>query len=346
MPSDKKLESLSETVRTGYKKEDLDKIISKLKRKDEAPVDPQKELNFQKVDLEEKGFMGFIAKFYSSFAKPTQKVAQFISNFPLVKSLEKNLLASRLRFNVETYLVIATAAAFIVGLLSFFLTSVLLYDSLSPAFSLVVGILVFVLMFVLTAVFVLVFPSLRAGELALAVDRALPFALRQLSTQLKAGFSFYKSLNSLAKADYGILSEEFELVLRDLDSGLSTDEALKLLTKRNKSEGLRKAILQITRAMRTGGSLATVISDIADDVSFETRQKIRDYTEKLNFINILYIMVGVVMPVAIAILSAILQIPLFAGALPSWFVYAGFGMSILFLLVILYAAQKMEPAAW
>src|SRR3989338_7418321 len=109
MPQDKKLESLSETVRTGYKKEDLDKIISKLKGKEEAPVEKKKELNFQKVDLEEKGLMGLIAKFYSSFAKPTQKAAQFLSNFPLVKQLERNLIASRLRFNVETYLVITTA---------------------------------------------------------------------------------------------------------------------------------------------------------------------------------------------------------------------------------------------
>jgi len=88
--------------------------------------------------------------------------------------------------------------------------------------------------------------------------------------------------------------------------------------------------------MRSGGNLSVIISEIADDVSFETRQQIRDFTEKLNFVNILYIMVGVVMPVAIAILAAILQIPLFAGTIPSWFVFAGFGLSVTLMLVILY----------
>ncbi len=57
-------------------------------------------------------------------------------------------------------------------------------------------------------------------------------------------------------------------------------------------------------------------------------------------------MLGIVMPVVVAILSAVLQIPLFAGTIPSWFVYAGFGMSIVFMILIVYITRKMEPAAW
>ncbi len=142
------------------------------------------------------------------------------------------------------------------------------------------------------------------------------------------------------------MSKEFETVLRDLDSGLSSEEALRLLTYRVKSAGLKKAVLQIVRAMKTGGNLSAVISEIADDVSFETRQQIRDFTEKLNLVSILYIMLGIVMPVVVAILSAVLQIPLFAGAIPSWFVYAGFGASVFFMVLIVYITRKMEPAAW
>ena len=346
-PDEKKrrLERLSETVRTGYKKEDLDKIISKLKPKDEEAGGARNELDFAHVDLGGGAPVELIDKFYSLFAGPVEVVAKFLAKFPIAKQLEKNLAASRLKFNVESYLVMAAVLSFFAGVFGFIVSMALFFEPSDPL-SFVISVIAFVFVFVICAMVVLIFPASRASDFANAVDKSLPFALRQLSTQLKAGFSFYKPLHSLSKSDYGALSEAIELVLRDLDSGLSTEEALKLLMKRNRSEGLRKAILQIIRAMRTGGSLSVVISEIADDVSFETRQKIRDFTEKLNFVNILYVMVGVVMPVAVAILSAIMQIPLFAGAIPSWFVYAGFGISLAFITVMLYATQKMEPAAW
>lgn len=284
-----------------------------------------------------------MGKLYSFFEKPVEKLAGFLSNLPGVQELEKNLKAAGMKYNTESYLVIASIASLFMALFAFVLIVTLTFpDTLSPLISAIVAIIIFIF----TAVVVLMYPVTKAGERGAAVDKALPFALRQLATQLRAGVSFYKSLSSISKAEYGVLSYEFELLLRDLDAGLSSEEALRLLTQRVKSDGLRKAVMQIIRAMKTGGNLSLVISEIADDVSFETRQQIRDFTEKLNLVSIMYIMLGIVMPVVVAILAAVLQIPLFAGVLPGWFVYVGFGLSILFMIVILYITRRIEPAAW
>jgi len=344
MPEDK-LKRLSETVRKEPRKQELEEIISKLKPKEEEFFAEKPRLDFGKVELEEEGFFSLVGSFYSNFAFFIESLAEFLSNFPAVRELKRSLQAAGLGFNVETYLVITASVSLFLGVL-FFLLGAAFFFTPSDPLSLLVAPIVGVVAFLFSAVLFLLYPVSKANDRAAAVDKALPFALRQLATQLKAGVSFYKSLSSLTRAEYGFLSEELKTVLRDLDSGLSTEEALRLLIQRNKSEGLRKAVLEIIRALKTGGRLSVVISDIADDVSFETRQQIRDFTEKLNFINILYIMLGVVMPVAVAILSAILQIPLFAGAIPGWFVYAGFGLSILSMLMILYATRRMEPAAW
>ena len=346
MPDDK-LKRLSETVRKEPTSEGVERIISKLRPKDEETiVESKTPLDFRKVDFEDgKGIVSAIGKFYSFLEAPLEGLASFLSNFPAVRSLDRNLKAAGMHFNTETYLIIASATSLFLALVCFIVlatVSISINDQVSFFINPVVSLVVFLV----AAVVILVYPSSKASERAAQVDKALPFALRQLATQLKAGLSFYKSLSSLAKSEYGLLSKELEIVLRDLDSGLSTEEALRLLTQRVKSEGLHKAVLQIIRAMKTGGNLSVVISEIADDVSFETRQKIRDFTEKLNFVNILYVMVGVVMPVVVAILSAVLQIPLFAGTIPSWFVYAGFGMSIVFMILIVYITRKMEPAAW
>ncbi|MEM4254721.1 MAG: type II secretion system F family protein [Candidatus Norongarragalinales archaeon] len=346
MPEDR-LKRLSETVRKEPSSEGLERIISKLKPKEEAEGDGGKPaLDFRKVDFEEgSGPLAAIGRFYSMLEGPVEKLASFLSNFPAVRSLDKNLKAAALPFNTETYLVIASSVSLLVALFTFILLATVSI-SFNDQVSFFINPIISLVVFLISAVVILVYPVSRANQRAALADKALPFALRQLSTQLKAGLSFYKALSSLAKSEYGLLSREFEIVLRDLDSGLSSEEALRLLTQRVKSEGLRKAVLQIVRAMKTGGNLSMVISEIADDVSFETRQQIRDFTEKLNLVSILYIMLGIVMPVVVAILSAVLQIPLFAGAIPGWFVYAGFAMSVLFMVLIVYITRKMEPAAW
>ena len=74
----------------------------------------------------------------------------------------------------------------------------------------------FPLHFALVIVLGLIYPSMMANERATKINRELPFALRQLATQIKAGVSFHKALSSLVSAHYGALSEEFGKIQQDM----------------------------------------------------------------------------------------------------------------------------------
>jgi archaeal flagellar protein FlaJ len=153
-------------------------------------------------------------------------------------------------------------------------------------------------------------------------------------------------MQSIATSDYGLLSEEFSHVVSDVNRGDTLENALIKLSRRNKSKGLRRTVTQLLRSFKSGGNLSQIISDIATDVSFEVRMGIRDFTEKLNFINVIYIMVGVVAPVTLAILSAILQIPLFAGSFPPFLIYFAFVGILGVMVFILFITKRMEPTSW
>ena len=113
--------------------------------------------------------------------------------------------------------------------------------------------------------------------------------------------------------------------------------------ERNKSQGLQRAVTQISRALRTGGNLSEIISTIADDVSFETRMKIRDYTELLNLISIGYIMIAVVAPVMITILAAVTQLPVFGGGVAFTLILGVFTGVTLITGALVYVIKKAEP---
>lgn len=365
MAGAEKLKKIRETIEFGEpagedeveEKRDVKKIIERLrggqkpKEKEELPSSflENKPLNFEanvEFPKDSRGFLAFVGTFYASFENIVSKIAQFFSKLPVCKNMRVSLDSANISLSVETYLIVCSVFSIVSFVLSFllFLTLGLLIEEpiltiLAPIVSLVFG--------GLAGMLVIAYPSMRSGMRAGEVDRMLPFALRQLSTQVKAGVSFHKAVASISNSNYGVLSEEFGKVVKDLNAGATTEEALSRLSLRTKSRGLKRAINQINRSFKTGGSLSAIISDIADDVSFETRMSIRDFTEKLNFINIIYIMVAVVAPVVVAIFSAIMQIPMFSGAgLPDWFVYAAFlGISVL-MIMVMYLTKSMEPAVW
>jgi len=348
-----KISKLKETLASGEEaaRRDVGRIITRLKQGQKQiaarpPVETVEELNFKNVSIKSQaGFIGLVGSFYSSFSGPLNSIASFIAKFPLASNMKNTLESAGLYMSAEAYLILVSSVSLVfslVCLVAFAAVGAFLGDAALAAFAPLVAII----MFVFFAIAGLLYPIALANDRAAKIDRALPFALRQLSTQVKAGVSFYKALLSLAHSKYGILSDEMRMVLRDMDSGLSTQDALMRLQSRTRSAGLRKAIMQIMRAMRTGGNLSQIISDIAYDVSFETRMKIRDFTEQLNFINIIYIMISVVAPVSLAIMSSVMQIPMFATGFSSWLVPLGFTAIVLFMFVILYVTKKIEPAAW
>ncbi len=202
MPDDR-LKRLSETVRREPSSEGLERIISKLKPREEEEETAKQALDFRKVDFEEGGgAVAAIGKFYSMLEKPLEKLAEFLSNFPAVRTLDRNLKAAALPFNTETYLVIASSVSLFLALFTFILLATVSI-SLNDQVSFFINPIVSLVVFLISAVVILIYPISRANQRGALVDKALPFALRQLSTQLKAALSFSNSLSALQNPNTG-----------------------------------------------------------------------------------------------------------------------------------------------
>ncbi|MCL5011450.1 MAG: type II secretion system F family protein [Candidatus Marsarchaeota archaeon] len=373
---EKKLTNLKENVEKEEdaeskrrRQEELEKIINRLRQKNVSKeTNVSKKLESLKTTVEGKGVVvtpteevkrevqvsvqkssNTLGNFYSAFEKPLSLIQNLMNVFPITNSLKNNLDSANINISPEGYMALSSVVSIIVaflllvliGSLSIFLSPVL--SVVGVGYSVTLSIIVAVFGFILTSFLMIYYPGMKAGERAKDIDKELPFALRQLSTQLKAGVSFSNSLNSIAQSNYGVLSDEFKRVLVDMEGGMSTEEAVLKLSIRTKSKGLKKALVQIIRALRTGGNLAEIITTIADDVSFESRMKIRDFTEVLNLISIGYIMIAVVGPVMLTILSAVAQLPVFGGGI-AFALVLGLFIGILFMtIMILYLIKRLEP---
>jgi len=152
-------------------------------------------------------------------------------------------------------------------------------------------------------------PDSKAKKIAQEIDKQLPFALRHMSIEIRAGVGIYKTMQSIASSGYGPLSEGFQWVLHQIEKGVSTEEALEAWTNMTKSESLSRVTSHIIRALRTGGNLSVIMVTIAEDVSFERKMKIADFAEKLNLLGLFLMFATVVGPVMLTILTTIASSP-------------------------------------
>lgn len=147
------------------------------------------------------------------------------------------------------------------------------------------------------AIIIIFLPNLQKGKRSSEASRELPFALRQMATELKSGLGLHDSMRSVAMSGYGALSEEFARTLEEIKYGETTESALIEMSNRIESDGLKRAVYQITRTLNSGGDLSKTLNVIADDIAYEMRMKLKDYSQKLNSFTMIYMFLAILGPV-------------------------------------------------
>ena len=164
-----------------------------------------------------------------------------------------------------------------------------------------IGLVFGMLIFFMSAMIVFL-PKIQSGRRSSDTSKELPFALRQMATELRAGLGLHESMRSVALSGYGPLSEEFARTLEEIRYGETTEKALLDMGERINSEGLNRAIYQITRTLSSGGDLAKTLNVIAEDTAYEMRMKLKDYAQKLNSFTMIYMFVAILGPVILMIM--------------------------------------------
>ncbi len=251
-----------------------------------------------------------LGKFYGLLKPLMDVIIEFLKRFPVTAETRYYLYSANMRFSITQWLALtASAMVFSMLLMGLVIGGLSIYFDITHAYT--------VLLTIATGFFVMVvmllIPRSAARRRGEAVSTELPFALRHMATELKAGLGLYKTIQTIAVADYGMLSEEFARTVTEIEEGTDAKDALTHFAMRTQSKALRSALLHVVRALKTGGNLSDIMSTIAEDVSFDMRVRVRDYAEKMNFFGVIYIFAAIVAPVFLAIIGAVLNAPVSIG---------------------------------
>ena len=155
----------------------------------------------------------------------------------------------------------------------------------------------YLVIIVMGYIFLLYYPQMKNQRGYSDLNQELPYALRHMSIELKAGKGLHDALVTIKNANYGSLSREFTRVLEEIKFGKSTEDSLLEMSHRVKSEGLSRATHQIVGTLRVGGNLAGSLEIIAKDISFDMQIKLKEFSQKLNSFILIYTFVAILAPV-------------------------------------------------
>ncbi|MCC7562092.1 MAG: type II secretion system F family protein [Methanobrevibacter arboriphilus] len=162
--------------------------------------------------------------------------------------------------------------------------------------------LAILILLIIVIFWIISFPKRNKDKNKAEISNELPYAVRQMVTELRSGKGLHDVINSIANSNYGLLSHEFSIVIEEIKYGETTERALTNLADRTSSDGLNRIIQQIIGTMNTGGNLSSNLNIIAEDISYDIRIKLKDYSQKLNAFIMIYTFIAILGPVILLIM--------------------------------------------
>ncbi|MHB8393673.1 MAG: type II secretion system F family protein [Candidatus Dormibacteria bacterium] len=189
--------------------------------------------------------------------------------------------------------------------------------------------------------FVLKFRERRRSR---AFNDQLGDVLILLSNGLKAGYSFPQAMASIARSANPPVAEEFARANREVQLGITTDEALTHMVTRIRSEDLDLVVTAVAIQRVVGGNLAEILDNIAFTIRERIRIKGEIHTLTAQARASSYIITG--LPIALALILQAINpsyiAPLLSFKGPGPYILIGCAVSISFAFFIMQHIANIE----
>jgi len=190
------------------------------------------------------------------YIKILAKVGKGLSGLSFSEKLEDDLDKADILLRIDEFIGLLVLIALGFGLVILVFTSSLMYTLIGA---------------LLGAVLPIVYVQYKKSQRAALLSEEIGESLTGMSNSLRAGYSFQQAMDAVGKETQGPLGKEYRRTLREINLGVTTEQALQNLINRVQNEDLELMISSVLIQRSIGGNLAEMFDKIADTI----RQRIR-----------------------------------------------------------------------
>ncbi len=228
-------------------------------------------------------------------SKPLRFVTESLKKFYPELSVE--LFQAEIEIEPMDYLRLVIFAAgfmFFIGLSSMLFVLLIIKEFSAQNLTMTFG--VAGALMVTAYVYLINYPKFKIMQKVKRSEKHLLFALRHLTIRVKSGIPLIDAIEGIAKGDYGEISKEFMIAIKQIKAGESQARSIEDIALRNPSAELRRVVWQVSNAMRAGSDIAKTLESIVHTLSSKQRVNIKEYGAKLNPLALMYMMATVIIP--------------------------------------------------
>lgn len=191
----------------------------------------------------------------------------------------------------------------VAGIIAGFATSVLISDkySLPP-------LLVFIAAFIIVEFIIYMWLGLNVSSKAKQAESVLPDALQLMASNIRAGLTTDKALLMAARPEFGALEEEIRRVGKETMAGRNLTDALQRMTLHIKSSDLERTIELLVHSLRSGGQLADLLDQTADDLRDQQIIQKEISASVLMYVLFIFIAIAIGAPLLFAMSSFLVEL--------------------------------------
>jgi len=165
-------------------------------------------------------------------------------------------------------------------------------------FKLNIGYLILIIsiaIFISSFLSLLFYPKIKAKKRIKNIDIKLIPALRHLLIEMRSGVTLFQSMKSIS-VGYGEVSKEFLKIVDNIETGRDESKTLKEAGSKIPSQKFRKVLWQIGNALVTGSDMVKELDDLVQELRRGHVEDIKKYTQELNPLTMMYMVMGIVLP--------------------------------------------------
>ncbi len=140
------------------------------------------------------------------------------------------------------------------------------------------------------------------------VEEVLPDALQLMSSNIRAGLTTDKALLLAARPEFGPLSDELRRVGRETMTGRNFASSLMKTTKKIKSDNLHRTIDLIVNSLKSGGKLADLLDQTANDLRDQDLVKKEISASVLMYVLFIFVAIAFGAPLLFAMSSFLVKL--------------------------------------
>lgn len=143
----------------------------------------------------------------------------------------------------------------------------------------------------------------------------LPEALSTMSNALRAGFSINQAFESVVDNGEKPISEEFQILMKQLSIGMSFDEALESMSDRVGSDDLTLVTTAILIARKTGGNVTEIFDNIGKTIRdrMKVERKVKSLTAQGRLQGAVVTAMPILLGFGMTIMKPKMMIPFFCS---------------------------------